>query len=329
MNMPASKLPLALIAGPTASGKSALALALAETANGTVINADSAQVYRDLRTVTARPSPAEEGRVPHRLYGYRDGADPCSAADWAHDARHAIDEAHAVGRLPILVGGTGLYLRTLIEGIAPVPPIDPAVRAAVRGMAVERSFAALTVEDPRSAERLRPGDTTRVARALEVVRSTGRPLWQWQRERSGGIGDQVDLKAAVLLPPRDWLTARCDRRFEEMMGEAGLDEVRVLLERRLSPSLPVMRAIGVREIADFIEGRIGRDEALAAGKTATRQYAKRQYTWFAHQSPADWVRLHETIDQSGFRWGVLALFREHWKHPILPRGSAEWHGGTE
>src|SRR5688500_8870064 len=163
-----SKPPLALIAGPTASGKSALALRLAEARGGTVINADSAQVYRDLRLVSARPSPEEEARVPHRLYGTRDGADACSAADWAADAKVAIAEAHAAGRLPVLVGGTGLYIRTLLEGIAPVPDIDREVRAAVRALAVAEAHAALAREDPEAAARIRPSDTTRTARALEV-----------------------------------------------------------------------------------------------------------------------------------------------------------------
>src|SRR5262249_12016494 len=171
-----------LIAGPTASGKSALALALAERLGGTVVNADSAQVYRDLRLVSARPGPADEARAPHRLYGYRDGEDICSAADWAADAKAEIRAAHEAGRLPILCGGTGLYLRTLIEGIAPVPEIDPAVRAVVRAMTADDAHRALLGEDREAAQRLKPGDTTRTQRALEVVRSTGRTLKAWQAE---------------------------------------------------------------------------------------------------------------------------------------------------
>jgi tRNA dimethylallyltransferase len=308
MNMPASsRQPLALIAGPTASGKSALALALAEARNGVVINADSAQVYRDLRIVTARPTPEEEARAPHRLYGYRDGAEPCSAADWAVDARAAIAEAHAAGKLPIMVGGTGLYIRTLLQGIAPVPPIDPQVRAEVRSLPVDQSYAALAHEDPEASARLRPADIARIARALEVVRSTGRPLWQWQRERQGGIEDAVQLEPLILLPPRDWLQVRCDQRFEAMMGEPGLDEVRMLLDRRLSPLLPVMRAIGVREIAAFLQGETGREQALAAGRTATRQYAKRQYTWFSRQPPPDWPWFDEPLGTN--MADALALFR--------------------
>jgi tRNA dimethylallyltransferase len=296
MNMTVpSKPKLALIAGPTASGKSALALALAERQDGVVINADSAQVYRDLRIVSARPSCTEEAKAPHRLYGYRDGGQPSSAADWAADAKAAIADAHAGGRLPILVGGTGLYLRTLLDGIAPVPSIDPEVRADVRALPVKRSYDALQAEDPEAAARLRPSDTTRVARALEVIRSTGRPLAAWQREKVGGIADQVVLAPLTLLPPREWLYGRCDRRFAGMMNEEGMEEVKRLLDRRLDPDLPVMRAIGVREIAAFLSGALTREEALQAGQAATRQYAKRQYTWFSRQPPADWPRFHEPL----------------------------------
>jgi tRNA dimethylallyltransferase len=307
MIMPAPpKPPVALIAGPTASGKSSLAMALAERSNGVVINADSAQVYRDLAIVTARPSSAEEARVPHCLYGYRDGASACSAADWADDARGEIEEAHRVGRLPVLVGGTGLYLRTVLEGIAPVPDIDPDVRSQVRSLDTAAAFSALTQEDPAAAARLRPSDTTRIARALEVVRSTGRTLGQWQQVRSGGIGEQVALHPLILLPPRNWLVERCDRRFEAMMSRQGIAEVEALLARRLSPALPVMRAIGVREIAAFLDGTLNREEALAAGRFATRRYAKRQYTWFRHQPPADWPRFTAPLD-CGAHHDALAL----------------------
>jgi tRNA dimethylallyltransferase len=294
------KPPLALIAGPTASGKSALALALAERANGVIINADSAQVYRDLRIVSARPSTADEARTPHRLYGTRDGADACSAADWAADAKAAIAEAHAAGKLPILAGGTGLYLRTLIEGIAPVPEIDPAVRKAVRALAAGEAHAALLREDRAAAARLRPGDTTRTARALEVVRSTGRTLTAWQAEKVGGIGNDVALAPLILLPPRDWLHARCDERFEKIFLDEGIEEVHLLLQRRLPALAPVMRAIGVREIAAFLHGELSREAALEAGKAATRQYAKRQYTWFRRQPPAAWPRFERPLEGVAF-----------------------------
>jgi len=300
------KPPLALIAGPTASGKSALALALAEKAGGTIINADSAQVYRDLRVVTARPGVADEARAPHRLYGTRDGADSYSAAEWAADAKGAVAQAHAAGRLPILVGGTGLYLRTLLDGIAPVPPIDPAVRAEVRALPVAEAHAALRNEDAEAATRLRASDTTRVARALEVVRSTGKALKHWQGERTGGIGGEVALHPLILLPPRDWVHARCDARFDEIMSEEGIGEVSSLLERNLPTLAPVLRAIGVREIAAFLRGEMSREEALRAGRTATRQYGKRQYTWFRRQPPADWHRFEHPLD-CGTMADALAL----------------------
>ncbi len=299
--------PLALIAGPTASGKSALALALAERRGGVIVNADSAQVYRDPRILSAPPAPGDEARSPHRLYGHRDGADPCSAADWAADARGEIATAHEAGRVPILAGGTGLYIRTLIDGIAPVPPIDPAVRGAVRAMPVAGAFAALSREDREAAERLRPGDTTRVVRAREVVRSTGRPLGAWQRERSGGIGGSVRLAPPILLPPRDWLYRRCDERFENMLSDEGVEEVRSLLERRLDPALPVMRAIGVPEIAALLRGELTREQALGAGLAATRRNAKRQYTWFSRQPPADWPRFAGPLDGRGIEDALADL----------------------
>lgn len=300
-------MPLVLIAGPTASGKSALALALADRRGGTIVNADSAQVYRDLRVVTARPSEEEEARVPHRLYGTRDASEPCSAAVWAADARREIAAAHAARRLPVLAGGTGLYIRTLLDGIAPVPEIDSQIRAEVRALAVADAHAALTAEDAEAAARLRPSDTTRVARALEVVRSTGRPLAEWQKERRGGIAGRVTLVTLVLLPPRDWLYALCDARFENMMSEEGLEEVCSLLARNLDPMLPAMRAIGVREIAGYLRGETTRERALELGRIATRQYAKRQYTWFSRQSPADWPRFTVPLDCAGLELALADL----------------------
>jgi tRNA dimethylallyltransferase len=299
--------PVALIAGPTASGKSALALALAERRGGTIVNADSAQVYNDLQVVTARPPEEEEARVPHRLYGTRDAAEPCSAADWAAEARREIAAAHAERRLPILAGGTGLYIRILLDGIAPVPEIDPAIRAEVRALAVDEAYAALAVKDPDAAARLRPSDTTRVARALEVVRSTGRPIAEWQKERRGGIGASVTLVPLILLPPRDWLQARCDVRFENMMSEEGLEEVRSLLARNLDPVLPAMRAIGVREIAAYLRGETTRERAMELGRIATRQYAKRQYTWFSRQPPPDWPRFTAPLDCAGIEHALADL----------------------
>ena len=262
---------------------------LAERTGGVVINADSAQVYADLRVLSARPTAADERRVPHRLFGYIDGAESCSAARWAADARGEIAAAQAAGRLPVLVGGTGLYLRTLIDGIAPVPEIDPAIRAAVRALPVAEAYLALQRADPAAAARLAPADTTRVARALEVVQSTGRTLAAWQDAKSGGIGEAVRLVATVLLPERDWLMARCDVRLEAMFDEGAVEEVEALLARNDVPlAAPIRRAIGVPEIAAMLDGAMSRTEALAAAQVATRQYAKRQYTWFRNQPPADW-----------------------------------------
>lgn len=289
---------VALIAGATASGKSALAIELAERTGGTVVNADSAQIYRDLPVLSAAPTADEKGRVEHRLYNVRDGASPCSAADWAAMARAEIADIHAQRRLPILVGGTGLYIRTLLDGIAPVPTVDPDIRRQVRIAAVEANRARLEELDPEAAARLKPADTTRVARALEVVLSTGRTLSDWQRHHQGGIGDEISLKPLILLPPRPWLYERCDTRFEAMVEGGGIEEVQALLARKLDASLPVMRAIGVREIAAFLAGEIGRDEMIERGRQATRNYAKRQYTWFAHQPPSDWPRF---IDELGER----------------------------
>ena len=287
---------VALIAGPTASGKSALALMLAEKHGGTVINADSAQVYRDLRIVTARPSVDEEARAPHRLFGHVDAADAgYSAARWAAEAREAIDTAVAAGSLPILVGGTGLYLRTLIDGIAPVPAIDPAIRAEVRAMATADAYAALQATDPAQAAKLNATDTTRIARALEVVRSTGRSIAVWREERVGGIDARIDLSALILLPSRDWLNERIDRRFAAMVDDGAMAEVATLVAREDVPlDAPIRRAIGLPELAAASLGTITLSDAIERASLATRQYAKRQYTWFRNQPPADWTRTAET-----------------------------------
>ena len=293
------KPPLALIAGPTASGKSALALAFADAAGGVVINADSAQIYRDLPILSAAPSEADTGRAEHRLYGIRDGAEPCSAADWAALARTEIARAHRQGKLPILVGGTGLYLRTLLDGIAPVPPIERQFRRLVRSRPVADNRSELARLDPEAAARLGPADTTRIARALEVVKSTGRTLKDWQSHREGGIGEEIDLRPLILLPPRDWLYARCDERFLAMAEHGAIGEVERLLARHLDPDLPVMRAIGVPEISAHLRGETTREEMIAAGQQATRRYAKRQYTWFAHQPPSGWPRYTVPLEALG------------------------------
>lgn len=278
-------------------------MAYARRTGGVIVNADSAQLYRDLPIISAAPTAAEQAEVDHRLYGFRDGADPCSAAGWAALAKAAIDDIHRAGRLPILVGGTGLYLRTLLDGIAPVPAIDPAIRADVRAATVADNRVTLIRLDPAAAARLDANDTTRIARALEVILSTGRRLADWQRHLAGGIVEQVALKPLVLLPLRDWLIARCDLRFAAMLDHGGLDEVAGLIDRNLNPDLPVMRAIGVREIAEGGE----RADIVARGQLATRRYAKRQYTWFSNQSPPDWPRFTTPLDGPVAIAAALAL----------------------
>ena len=256
-----------------------------------IVNADSAQVYADLRVLSARPSEDEMHGVPHVLYGAWDGAQACSAADWANAAKQEIAAAHSRGALPILVGGTGLYIRTLLDGIAPVPEIDAAIRADIRAQPVEVSYKALQLEDPARAALLAPADAQRITRALEVVRSTGRPLAHWQKQLSGGIATSVDLAPLILLPERRWLYQRCDLRFELMWQGGALAEVEALLARNLPDDMPVMRAIGVPEIRMFASGSMREAEAIAAGQQATRNYAKRQYTWLKNQNPGTWPRI--------------------------------------
>jgi len=261
-----------------------------------IVNADSAQIYRDLPVLSAAPTEEERKAAEHRLYGVQDGALPCSAADWAEMARREIADVHASGRTPILVGGTGLYLRTLLDGIAPVPAIDPVVRARVRERPIVENRAKLQALDPEAAARLNERDSARINRALEVILSTGRTLAEWQERREGGIARDVELRPLILLPPRKWLYARCDERFARMIDEGAVAEVEALLARKLNPNVPVMRGIGVRELSRYLAGETSLDEAVAAGRQATRRYAKRQYTWFAHQPPADWPRFREPLD---------------------------------
>lgn len=261
-----------------------------------VVNADASQVYADLALLSARPSDEEMQGVPHRLFGHIDGAEAHNAARWSDEARSVISHAHAAGKVPVLVGGTGLYMRTLLYGIAPVPEIDPQIREVVRALPVAEAHAALASSDPEAAARLNSADTTRVARALEVVRSTGRTLADWQQAREGGIADAISLAPLILLPPRDWLRERCDRRLVQMFDHGAIEEAEALLARDLDPDLPVMRAIGVPQIAAYVRGDLTRAEALETAQAATRQYAKRQFTWFRHQSPAEWMRHPESLN---------------------------------
>jgi tRNA dimethylallyltransferase len=276
-----------LITGPTASGKSRLAVAVAEEFRGTVINADSMQVYRDLAVVTARPGPAELACVPHRLFGVLDASELCSAARWLDLAETEIAAATRDARLPVLVGGTGLYLKALLRGLAPVPEIPAEVRRAARALHQEiggaKFHAALAECDPVGAQRLNPGDTQRLIRAYEVVVATGRSLADWQRDQAGFVRSGV--AAIVLLPPRDELYTAIDARFASMAEAGALEEVQALMARHLSPDLPALKAVGVRELAAHLRGETTLDAAIAAAQQASRRYAKRQMTWLRTQMP--------------------------------------------
>jgi len=281
-----------LIAGPTASGKSALALALAEALGGTIINADSMQVYRDLRIVTARPTAQEEARIPHLLYGHVDAAENYSVGRWCVDASAALAAVERAGRLPVVVGGTGLYFKALTRGLAAVPPIPPQIRAAVRERLEREGIAALHAElgerDAATARRLMPRDRARVTRALEVMLATGRSLTDWHAE---GMKSALDAQAAVKLfldVERAELYRRIDGRFDAMLGSGALDEVRALASRGLDPALPAMKAHGVPWLIRHLSGEIDLVAAVEGAKRDTRRYSKRQGTWFRHQLP-DWT----------------------------------------
>jgi tRNA dimethylallyltransferase len=287
-----------LIAGPTASGKSALALDLALAANGVVINADSMQVYRDLRIITARPTDGDEARVPHRLYGHVDAAVNFSAGAWVGDAAKALEEAQAEGRLPIFIGGTGLYFKALTAGLSVVPPIPAEVREDVRARlernGVEALHAELAASDPRAAERLNLRDRTRIARALEVVEATGRSLLDWHHEGQPPLLPKDSFRAVFLAPERDELYARIDARFDVMLEAGALEEVERLAARDLDPLLPAMKAHGVPALIRHLRGELSLEQAAAIGRADTRHYAKRQFTWFRHQLPEfEWVKPEE------------------------------------
>lgn len=277
---------LHVIAGPTAAGKSARALALAEATGGVILNADASQLYRDLRVVTARPTAHEEARAEHRLYGVLPAIEVASAAWWAGAARAELAALRAAGRVPILVGGTGLYLKALLEGLAPVPPIPEAVRDEVRALPLEEARTALAAADPAAAARLKPGDSQRIRRALEVVRATGRPLAHWQARRSGGVAGAWDVRAELVDPGRAALAERAAARIAAMWAAGAAGEVAALLAQGLDPGLPVMKAVGVRPLAAFLSGRLDRAAASAAWLTETLQLAKRQRTWWRGQGAA-------------------------------------------
>lgn len=287
-----------LIAGPTASGKSALALELALSVDGIVINADSMQVYRDLRTITARPTRDDEARVPHRLYGHVDAAENFSAGAWVADAAKALEEAQAEGRLPIFIGGTGLYFKALTAGLSVVPPIPAEIREGVRARleqdGVEALHAELARRDPRAAGRLNLRDRARIARALEVVEATGRSLLDWHHEGQPPLLPKDSFRAVFLASERDELYARIDARFDVMLGAGALTEVEQLAARNLDPLLPAMKAHGVPALIRHLRGELSLEEAAKVGRADTRHYAKRQFTWFRHQLPEfEWVKPEE------------------------------------
>lgn len=288
--MSASKTKSALlIAGPTASGKSALALEKARAQDGVIINADALQVYAPLRILSARPSAEEEAMVPHRLYGHVGAEQPYSVAAWLAEARLALEEAWGEGKLPIITGGTGLYFTALERGLAPVPEIPDEVRARWRSFTGDL-HAELGKRDPSMAARLLPSDRQRVTRALEVVEATGRSLLDWQREGQAGAAlEGVTVERIFLDLPRAELHARAEARFERMIAEGALEEARAAMH--LDPSLPMMKAIGLPELIRHLKGEITLDEASALAKAATRQFIKRQGTWWRGQMK-DWRSCH-------------------------------------
>lgn len=291
MNAAVERIPVVVIGGPTASGKSALALAVAEELGGTVINADSMQVYRELAVLTARPGPPDLVRAPHRLYGVMGAAERCSAARWRDLAIAEIVASHRARRLPILVGGTGLYLKALLDGLSPIPEVPPAVRAAAQArlaaLGAPAFHAELARRDPVMAARLAPGDRQRLVRAWEVLETTGRSLADWQGAAPKTDPDEPALAplSFVLEPPREALYDACDRRLAGMLAAGGLDEVAALARLDLPPDLPAMKAVGVPELLGHLRGETDLAAATAAAQQATRRYAKRQTTWFRHQMP--------------------------------------------
>jgi len=287
-----------ILGGPTASGKSALALALARALDGTVINADSMQVYRELPVLTAQPSAADCAVLPHRLYGFLPVTERCSAGRWALLARAEIDAARRDARLPIVVGGTGLYLRALTDGLAPVPEIPAAVRDAARQRLADLGKAAFHAElgrrDPEMAARVRPADPQRMVRAWEVIEATGRSLADWQAQPDTSRAAGARFIKLMLLPERSRLYAACDARFAAMVERGALEEARGVMSHADTPTLPGLKALGLRDLIRHIRGETSLDAAIAAGRQATRRYAKRQMTWFRHQFVAS-----RQIDRDG------------------------------
>lgn len=293
--------PVLIIAGPTASGKSRIALGAALEFRGTVINADSMQIYRELRILTARPSPEEEALAPHRLYGVMSAAERCSAGRWAALAKAEIDAAHAQARLPILVGGTGFYLKALTQGLSAIPEVPAEARAEAVNLRAQLGPEAFHAElariDPRAGERLIVADAQRTTRAYEVWLATGRTLSDWQDEPPIPPLPDAQFLTFVIDPPRAALYAACDARFDAMLAAGAVEEVRALAALNLDPALPAMKALGVPELLNHLEGAVSLAEATLAAKQATRQFAKRQSTWFRTQIGAS-ERVSEQFSES-------------------------------
>ena len=293
---------LFLIAGPTAGGKTALALRLAEGLGGEIVNADALQIYRDLRVLSARPTPEEEAGAPHHLFGVADAAEGWSVGRWLAAAEPVLESIAARGKPAIVVGGTGLYFRALTQGLAPLPAVPAEVRKAT-GERFDRlgetAFRAeLRAVDAAAEARISPGDRQRLARALEVHAATGRALSEWQTDAAPAFAR--DFHAVVLEPPREALYARCDARFQTMARTGALDEVGALLSRGLDPALPAMKAVGVRELGAHLAGELALEEAIALGQQQTRRYAKRQLTWLRNQTP-DWPRIEAEDKEAQWR----------------------------
>jgi tRNA dimethylallyltransferase len=290
--MPAEAPKVHLIAGPTASGKSARALGLAKACGGVIVNADAIQLYRDLRVLSARPSPEEEALAPHRLYGVADGAEAWSVGRWLRAVAPVLAELQAEGRPAIVTGGTGLYFRALVQGLADIPAVPAEVRAALSArfdtVGEEAFRAELAQSDPAAAARIAPGDRQRLIRAREVCEGTGRSLTDWRADTQPLLAPG-SYEALVIEPPREALYARCDARFAAMVDAGAVEEAEALAARDLDPELPVMKAVGLRELLAWRRGELPREEAITLGQQETRRYAKRQLTWFRNQTP-DWPR---------------------------------------
>ena len=287
INANSSFAPVLIVAGPTASGKSALALDLADAFDGVVINADSMQVYEELRVLSARPDESETARAPHRLYGVLSGREACSAGKWREMAMAEITDCHANGKLPIITGGTGMYLNALTEGIAPIPDVPARIREAMTAeleqMGHEAFFEKLKRDDAETAATLDGTNTQRLIRAAEVFAHTGRGLTSWHQEPVITPPENMKFKKLCYMPPREILYDRCNRRFDLMIEQGAIDEVRELIALNLPETAPVMKAVGVRELGAYLAGEIDLATAKEKSQRETRRYAKRQLTWFRHQ----------------------------------------------